>query len=211
MLTVPFTVGILTSRSLDDTSRWHVESLAECPQCGVLVTSGSEAGSPTRCDQCPLCKSTLCSAQDEVFERGALGRRGQIRRTRPGAWRTGRRWQRSGAFREMEVATAVPFQPAETGHFLPGQPQPRDVAVPAPRVRVRWSGDGRACAERPHGSKERRAPRKLGRQSRYWSPSRVGSAMVAQGPFKPEVVGSSPTRPTSPSVNDHPPASAHTT
>jgi hypothetical protein len=52
-----------------------MESLVECTQCGVLMTSWSAAGSPTRYYQCPFCKRTLCSAYDEVFERGTLGRR----------------------------------------------------------------------------------------------------------------------------------------
>ena len=52
-----------------------MESLVECTQCGVLMTSWCAAGSPTRYYQCPFCKRTLCSAYDEVFERGALGRR----------------------------------------------------------------------------------------------------------------------------------------
>jgi hypothetical protein len=39
------------------------------------MTSWSAAGSPTRYYQCPFCKRTLCSAYDEVFERGSLGRR----------------------------------------------------------------------------------------------------------------------------------------
>jgi len=52
-----------------------MESPVECTQCGVLMTSWCAAGSPTRYYQCPFCKRTLCSAYDEVFERGALGRR----------------------------------------------------------------------------------------------------------------------------------------
>ncbi len=52
-----------------------MESLVECTQCGVLMTSWSAAGSPTRYYQCPFCKRTLCSAYDEVFERGTLARR----------------------------------------------------------------------------------------------------------------------------------------
>jgi hypothetical protein len=52
-----------------------MESLVECTQCGVLMTSWCAAGSPTRYYQCPFCKRTLCSAYGEVFERGALGRR----------------------------------------------------------------------------------------------------------------------------------------
>jgi hypothetical protein len=52
-----------------------MESPVECTQCGVLMTSWRAAGSPTRYYQCPFCKRTLCSAYDEVFERGALGRR----------------------------------------------------------------------------------------------------------------------------------------
>jgi hypothetical protein len=52
-----------------------MESLVECTQCGVLMTSWSAVGSPTRYYQCPFCKRTLCSAYDEVFERGTLGRR----------------------------------------------------------------------------------------------------------------------------------------
>ena len=52
-----------------------MESLVECTQCGVLMTSWCAAGSPTRYYQCPFCKRTLCSAYDEVFERGVLGRR----------------------------------------------------------------------------------------------------------------------------------------
>jgi len=52
-----------------------MESLVECTQCGVLMTSWSAAGSPTRYYQCPFCKRTLCSAYEEVFERGSLGRK----------------------------------------------------------------------------------------------------------------------------------------
>jgi len=52
-----------------------MESLVECTQCGVLMTSWCAAGSPTRYYQCPFCKRTLCSAYGEVFERGALGRK----------------------------------------------------------------------------------------------------------------------------------------
>jgi hypothetical protein len=52
-----------------------MESLVECTQCGVLMTSWRAAGSPTRYYQCPFCKRTLCSAYGEVFESGALGRR----------------------------------------------------------------------------------------------------------------------------------------
>ncbi len=52
-----------------------MESLVECTQCGVLMTSWCAAGSPTRYYQCPFCKRTLCSAYDEVFERVTLGRR----------------------------------------------------------------------------------------------------------------------------------------
>ncbi len=52
-----------------------MESLVECTQCGVLMTSWSAVGSPTRYYQCPFCKRTLCSAYDEVFERGTLARR----------------------------------------------------------------------------------------------------------------------------------------
>jgi hypothetical protein len=52
-----------------------MESLVECTQCGVLMTSWRAAGSPTRYYQCPFCKRTLCSAYGEVFQRGALGRR----------------------------------------------------------------------------------------------------------------------------------------
>jgi hypothetical protein len=52
-----------------------MESLVECTQCGVLMTSWSAAGSPTRYYQCPFCKRTLCSSYDEVFERGSLGRK----------------------------------------------------------------------------------------------------------------------------------------
>jgi|SRR5512139_3672215 hypothetical protein len=52
-----------------------MESHVECTQCGVLMTSWCAAGSPTRYYQCPFCKRTLCSAYDEVFERGTLGRR----------------------------------------------------------------------------------------------------------------------------------------
>jgi len=52
-----------------------MESHVECTQCGVLMTSWSAVGSPTRYYQCPFCKRTLCSAYDEVFERGTLGRR----------------------------------------------------------------------------------------------------------------------------------------
>jgi hypothetical protein len=63
-----------------------MESLVECTQCGVLMTSWSAAGSPTRYYQCPFCKRTLCSAYDEVFEPGSLGRRvgGSPRATAPG-------------------------------------------------------------------------------------------------------------------------------
>jgi len=52
-----------------------MESLVECTQCGVLMTSWCAAGSPTRYYQCPFCKRTLCSSYDEVFQRGSLGRR----------------------------------------------------------------------------------------------------------------------------------------
>ena len=52
-----------------------MESLVECTQCGVLMTSWCAAGSPTRYYQCPFCKRTLCSAYGEVFEHGTLGRK----------------------------------------------------------------------------------------------------------------------------------------
>jgi hypothetical protein len=52
-----------------------MESLVECTQCGVLMTSWGAAGSPTRYYQCPFCKRTLCSAYGEVFEHGGLGRK----------------------------------------------------------------------------------------------------------------------------------------
>ena len=52
-----------------------MESLVECTQCGVLMTTWCAAGSPTRYYQCPFCKRTLCSAYGEVFRKGALGRR----------------------------------------------------------------------------------------------------------------------------------------
>jgi hypothetical protein len=52
-----------------------MESLVECTQCGVLMTSWCAAGSPTRYYQCPFCKRTLCSAYGEVFGNGALGRK----------------------------------------------------------------------------------------------------------------------------------------
>jgi len=52
-----------------------MESLVECTQCGVLMTSWCAAGSPTRYYQCPFCKRTLCSAYGEVFEHGGLGRK----------------------------------------------------------------------------------------------------------------------------------------
>ncbi len=52
-----------------------MESHVECSHCGVLMTSWCAAGSPTRYYQCPFCKRTLCSAYDEVFERGVLARR----------------------------------------------------------------------------------------------------------------------------------------
>jgi len=52
-----------------------MESLVECTQCGVLMTSWCAAGSTTRYYQCPFCKRTLCSAYGEVFEHGALGRK----------------------------------------------------------------------------------------------------------------------------------------
>jgi hypothetical protein len=52
-----------------------MESLVECTQCGVLMTSWCAAGSPTRYYQCPFCKRTLCSSYDEAFQRGSLGRR----------------------------------------------------------------------------------------------------------------------------------------
>jgi hypothetical protein len=62
-----------------------MESPVECTQCGVLMTSWCAAGSPTRYYQCPFCKRTLCSAYDEVFERGALGRRVSAAAQAPGA------------------------------------------------------------------------------------------------------------------------------
>ena len=62
-----------------------MESPVECTQCGVLMTSWCAAGSPTRYYQCPFCKRTLCSAYDEVFERGALGRRVPAAACAPGA------------------------------------------------------------------------------------------------------------------------------
>jgi hypothetical protein len=52
-----------------------MESLVECTQCDVLMTSWSGAGSPTRYYQCPFCKRTLCSTYGEVFEHGTLGRK----------------------------------------------------------------------------------------------------------------------------------------
>ncbi len=52
-----------------------MESHVECSHCGILMTSWSAAGSPTRYYQCPFCKRTLCSAYDEVFEKGVLARR----------------------------------------------------------------------------------------------------------------------------------------
>ena len=72
-----------------------MESPVECTQCGVLMTSWCAAGSPTRYYQCPFCKRTLCSAYDEVFERGALGRRvpaAALRRPRPRP-AGGQRWR----------------------------------------------------------------------------------------------------------------------
>jgi hypothetical protein len=52
-----------------------MESLVECTQCGVLMTSWCATGSPTRYYQCPFCKRTLCSSYHEAFHRGTLGRR----------------------------------------------------------------------------------------------------------------------------------------
>ncbi len=52
-----------------------MESLVECTQCGVLMTTWAAAGSPTRYYQCPFCKRTLCSAYGEVFAKGSLARR----------------------------------------------------------------------------------------------------------------------------------------
>jgi hypothetical protein len=52
-----------------------MESLVECTQCGVLMTSWCAAGSPNRYYQCPFCKRTLCSSYDEAFQKGSLGRR----------------------------------------------------------------------------------------------------------------------------------------
>jgi len=52
-----------------------MESLVECTQCDVLMTSWCAAGSLTRYYQCPFCKRTLCSAYGEVFKHGTLGRK----------------------------------------------------------------------------------------------------------------------------------------
>jgi hypothetical protein len=44
---------------------------AEFTHCGVLMTSWSAAGSPTRYYQCPFCGRTFCSAYGELFREAA--------------------------------------------------------------------------------------------------------------------------------------------
>jgi hypothetical protein len=115
-----------------------MESLVECTQCGVLMTSWSAVGSPTRYYQCPFCKRTLCSAYGEVFERGSLARRvcppsapapacgGGI----PAASPEDQRW------RELKGRAARWFARLEAEE-RPGTPRPVSVAVPqVSRVRA---------------------------------------------------------------------------
>ena len=109
-----------------------MESPVECTQCGVLMTSWCAAGSPTRYYQCPFCKRTLCSAYDEVFERGALGRRvtGDPRSagaTAPEATPEDQRW------RELKGRAARWFARVEAD----GERHAPHAAVPALAVAAR--------------------------------------------------------------------------
>lgn len=46
----------------------------EHAHCGVVMTSWSAAGSPTRYYQCPSCGRTFCSAYSEILHRAAGAR-----------------------------------------------------------------------------------------------------------------------------------------
>ncbi|MCX5731305.1 MAG: hypothetical protein NTY18_08145 [Deltaproteobacteria bacterium] len=116
-----------------------MESLVECTQCGVLMTSWCAAGSSTRYYQCPFCKRTLCSTYGEVFERGALGRKvGAAPRARAGgrdpmpeATPDEKSW------REMKGRAARWFARLEAeGRRLEPAAQVPAVALSASRVRA---------------------------------------------------------------------------
>jgi hypothetical protein len=115
-----------------------MESLVECTQCGVLMTSWSAAGSPTRYYQCPFCKRTLCSAYDEVFERGTLGRKvGSPSRTSPGAEPSSSLTPDDKRWRELKGRAARWFARLEAeGHRREPVARVPAVAVAASRARA---------------------------------------------------------------------------
>ncbi len=115
-----------------------MESLVECTQCGVLMTSWSAAGSPTRYYQCPFCKRTLCSAYGEVFERGTLGRKvGSPSRTSAGGDPSSSLTPDDKRWRELKGRAARWFARLEAeGHRREPVARVATVAVAASRARA---------------------------------------------------------------------------
>jgi hypothetical protein len=115
-----------------------MESLVECTQCGVLMTSWSAAGSPTRYYQCPFCKRTLCSAYGEVFERGTLGRRiGSTSRTSAASDPSSPLTPDDKRWRELKGRAARWFARLEAeGHRREPVARVAAVAVAASRARA---------------------------------------------------------------------------